>query len=295
MLLSGEYFVLHGATALALPTKLGQKMKIQELSGSEVIWNSYDNHGKKWFEAEIDLMGLDVVESSDEQIGKFLKKLFKACCQNNSEFLSHWKKYKIDHYLEFPREWGLGSSSTLIYNMSGWADVNPYHLYFDVSDGSGYDVACAGADGPILYTLGDGSLNVEEVEIPFTFKENLYFVPLGNKVSSNDAVKLAKKKNPEKKIIDRISSLSEKVLELKTLNSFNSWIEEHENIVSQFIGTTRIKQSHFPDFWGEIKSLGAWGGDMILVTSDKSRAETESYFKSKSYDTVLSYKELILK
>ena len=179
--------------------------------------------------------------------------------------------------------------------MSGWADVNPYHLYFDVSDGSGYDVACAGADGPILYTLGDGSLNVEEVEIPFTFKENLYFVPLGNKVSSNDAVKLAKKKNPEKKIIDRISSLSEKVLELKTLNSFNSWIEEHENIVSQFIGTARIKQSHFPDFWGEIKSLGAWGGDMILVTSDKSRAETESYFKSKSYDTVLSYKELILK
>ena len=62
MLLSGEYFVVHGATSLALPTKLGQKMKIQELSGSEVIWNSFDNKGKKWFEAEIDLMGLDVVK-----------------------------------------------------------------------------------------------------------------------------------------------------------------------------------------------------------------------------------------
>ena len=69
------------------------------------------------FSAEIDLMGFDVTESTDESISKFLRKLLKACCQNNSEFLSHWKKYKVDHYLEFPLEWGLGSSSTLIHNI----------------------------------------------------------------------------------------------------------------------------------------------------------------------------------
>ena len=295
VLLSGEYFVVHGATSLALPTKLGQKMKIQELSGSEVIWNSFDNKGKKWFEAEIDLMGLDVVKSSDEQIGKYLKKLFKACCQNNSEFLSHWKKYKVDHYLEFPREWGLGSSSTLIYNMSGWADINPYHLYFDIADGSGYDVACAGADGPILYTLGDGSLNVEEVEVNYPFKDQLYFVPLGNKVSSNDAVKLAKKKNPDKKLIDKITHLSEKALELKTLKSLETWIKEHEDLVSSFIGMPRVKESNFSDYWGEIKSLGAWGGDMVLVTSEKPESEVAAYFEAKGYPTLLKYKDLIYK
>lgn len=270
-------------------------MKVQELSGSEVIWNSYDHLGKKWYEAEIDLMGLDVVESSDEQIGKYLRKLFKACCQNNSEFLSHWKKYKIDHYLEFPREWGLGSSSTLIYNMANWADVNPYHLYFDVADGSAYDVACAGADGPILYTLGDGSLNVEEVEINYGFKDNIYFLPMGNKVSSQDAVKEAKKKNPDKKIIDKISQLSEKALDIKTLSAFNSWIVEHENLLAQYLGNKRMKELHFADYWGEVKSLGAWGGDMLLITSDKSKQETELYFQSKNYPTLISYKDLIYK
>ena len=56
-------------------------MKVQELSGSEVLWNSYDENGKKWFSAEIDLMGFDVVETTDPDIGKYLRKLFKACCQ----------------------------------------------------------------------------------------------------------------------------------------------------------------------------------------------------------------------
>ena len=69
-------------------------MKIQELSGSEVIWNSFDNKGKKWFEAEIDLMGLDVVKSSDEQIGKYLKKLLKLVAKIIQNFSRIGKNIK---------------------------------------------------------------------------------------------------------------------------------------------------------------------------------------------------------
>ncbi|HEX5625814.1 MAG TPA: GYDIA family GHMP kinase [Saprospiraceae bacterium] len=294
VLLSSEYLVLYGATALALPTKLGQKMKVQELNGSEILWNAYDAEGKKWFSAEIDLMGFDVTETTDEQTGKFLRKILKACCQNNSEFLSHWKKYKVDHYLEFPREWGLGSSSTLIFNMAGWADVNPYHLYFDIEEGSGYDVACAGAEGPLLYTLGDGAIDLEEVDYKPSFKDHLFFVPLLKKVNSRDAVSSVRKTKPDAKTLSAATDLTEKLLSIQSLDAFESWIVDHENLIRNFTGLTRIKESHFPDYPGEIKSLGAWGGDLVMVTHQKGFSEAENYFKSKGYPKVLRYSDLIL-
>lgn len=294
MLLSSEYLVLFGATALALPTRLGQKMKVQELNGSEIIWNSYGPDGKKWFSAEIDLMGFDITESSHPETGKFLRKLLKACCQNNSEFLSHWKKYKVDHYLEFPNTWGLGSSSTLIFNMASWADVNPYHLYFDVEQGSGYDVACAGAEGPILYTLGDGSIDLEEIDFKPSFKDKLFFIPLNQKTSSKEAVEKAKQQKPDKKIIQEASDLTNKLLDIQSLTQFENWIAQHESLISNYTGIQRIKDQKFSDFPGEIKSLGAWGGDIVLATANNGKEALENYFKSKGYEKVIPYAELIL-
>ncbi len=294
VLLSGEYVVLHGATALALPTKLGQRMKVQELSGSELVWNSYDADGKKWFSAEIDLMGFDIIQTSDEKIGKHLRKIFKACCQNNSEFLSHWKKYKVDHFLEFKREWGLGSSSSLIYNMASWADVNPYHLYFDVEEGSGYDVACAGADGPIFYTLGEDSIDLAPVDFNPPFADNLFFVALDHKVDSREAIRNLKNKKPDGKLLQEMSRLSQEVLELKTLSAFQGWISHHEQLISGFLGEPRIRDRRFSDYWGEIKSLGTWGGDMVLVTSDKDQDTTRAYFSKNGLNTVIPYRDLIL-
>ena len=45
------------------------------------------------------------------------------------------------------------------------------------------------------------------------------------------------------------------------------------------------------DFNGTIKSLGAWGGDFILVISKENPSD---YFVSKGYETALTYKDLIL-
>lgn len=285
---------MFGATALALPSKLGQRMKVQELNGSEILWNSYGPDGKKWFTAEIDLMGFDVVESSDPQIGKYLRKLLKACCQNNSEFLSHWKKYKVDHYLEFPMEWGLGSSSTLIHNMASWADISPYHLYFDVEEGSGYDVACAGAEGPILYTLGDGSIDLEETEFEPKFTDKLFFLPLGKKISTRDAIQNLKKSKPEKKLIDGATELTKSLMNISSIDAFEAWIKEHEELIHRYTGLTRIKDQLFPEYTGEVKSLGAWGGDMVLVSLKSSFSDAENYFKSKGFDKLIPYKDLVL-
>ena len=274
--------------------RMGQKMKVAELTGSEIIWTCYDDQGKKWFEAEIDLMGFDVIKSTDDKMSKYLRKVFKACCNNNSEFLSHWKKYKVDHYLEFPRDWGLGSSSTLIRNMALWADVNPYHLYFDVEQGSGYDVACAGSEGPILYTLGDGVIDLEEVEFAPGFSDKLYFLVLGQKADSAEAVKSIKNKTPDKNLIRKASDLTAKLLQINSQSGFDAWVEEHENLISSYTGLKKIKESLFPDFWGSIKSLGAWGGDLALVSSSKSPEETAAYFQSKGFPQLVAYNKLIL-
>ncbi|MCC6752865.1 MAG: GHMP kinase [Saprospiraceae bacterium] len=291
---SSEYLVLHGARALALPTRLGQRMKVQELSGSEILWSAYDVTGKKWFSAEIDLLGFEIAKASDPQKGNFLRKLLRACCQNNSEFLSHWKKYKVDHYLEFPLDWGLGSSSTLIYNMARWADVNPYHLYFDVASGSGYDIACAGADGPLIYSLGEDSASVEEIDFNPSFTNQLYFLPLNHKTDSQHAVEQVRAKKPTSAIIDQANALTEKLVEIRKLDAFEQWVRDHEQLVARYVEQERTKSRLFSDFWGEVKSLGAWGGDLLLVSSSKSRQETEHYFKGKGYPQLIGYEELIL-
>lgn len=292
--MTSEYFVIKGAKALAIPTKLGQKMEIKDGSGSELVWKSLDSNGKEWFSASFDLMGFDCIKTTDDEIAAYLRKYLRAACQDNSDFLSKWKKYRVTTSLEFPRTWGLGSSSTMIHCLAEWAEANPFLMYFNVEDGSGYDIACAGADGPIMYTLSDDRLNFEECDFNPDFKDNLFFLPLGNKVNSAKAVRNFLKKKVSKSEIKEISSLTEKICAAKSITEFNKLIVQHEDIVSKVLDVQTVKQTHFADFWGEVKSLGTWGGDMVLISSTKSASETADYFKSKGFTDIISYQDLVL-
>ena len=53
------------------------------------------------------------------------------------------------------------------------------------------------------------------------------------------------------------------------------------------------KDLHFKDYWGIIKSLGAWGGDFVLATSTESPEKTKAYFNERGFEIVLPYRELI--
>ena len=68
-------------------------------------------------------------------------------------------------------------------------------------------------------------------------------------------------------------------------------MEEHEALLSSILKIEPVKQRLFPDFFGMMKSLGAWGGDFVLATGDD---KTISYFKSKGYPTVIPYSKMIL-
>ena len=50
LLITGEYLVLDGAIALALPTKTGQNLVVSPGENQQIQWKSYDFDGSIWFE-----------------------------------------------------------------------------------------------------------------------------------------------------------------------------------------------------------------------------------------------------
>ena len=296
LLLSGEYFVLDGANALALPTRLGQRFKVKEQSrGYDLVWKSYDRDENLWFEAKYSLYNFKILQSTDEEKAKWLGKLIHACCKQNSEFLSTWKGYQVISNIDYPIEWGLGSSSTLINFLAEWADINPYILLFDTLGGSGYDVACARAEGPLIYQMGEESISIDHLGKSLPGSKYLYFVYSGiTQETQQEVDQYQKKIKPDTDLIKRISEIS---LDFSSTSSYSKLVElvgEHEEIMSGYLEKKKIKDSLFPDFWGQIKSLGAWGGDFYLAVSNKGKEKTQEYFKAKGYTEFFEYDQIIL-
>lgn len=295
LLLTGEYAVLDGAKALALPTKKGQKMVIKRTTSSDLIWQSLDEKGKVWFESTISLFDFSALTTTDQKTSEYLQKVLKNAVRLNSEFLSQWNGFKIETQLEFPLDWGLGSSSTLIYCVAEWAEVNPLMLYFKIDDGSGYDVACAFADGPITYLNSQDEVSYTEIDFDPKFKNNLYFIHLGEKKNSAQGIKEYLKAVKQKQsMVQSIQSITDEILDTKTLTDFEALLEKHEDIIHKHTGFEKVKDKHFKDFSGAVKSLGAWGGDFVLATSSQSSEKIVEYFKSKGFPIVIPYQDLIL-
>ena len=50
LFISGEYLVLDGADAFALPTKFGQNLVVEPGENQNIEWKSYDYDNQLWFE-----------------------------------------------------------------------------------------------------------------------------------------------------------------------------------------------------------------------------------------------------
>lgn len=297
LLLSGEYYVLDGALALALPTNVGQKLKVTYTPSEHRVlhWKSYDNDGQVWFEAKFDVETFECLDNYVSQKSLVLQKILRMARVMSKNFLRANQYVLVETYLEFPRLWGLGSSSTLIHNIAKWANVNAFDLLFTTMGGSGYDVACAEADKAILYEKRkEGNPLATEVEFNPPFKDKIYFVYLGKKQSSKEGIDYYKSLTKQKdELVKKLTNITHKFLTAQTLAEFDALIAEHEGIIAQSLNMKRVKETQFSDYWGEIKSLGAWGGDFILVTSEKSKEETQQYFNAKGLTVFLCYEKLI--
>ena len=116
LLLTGEYVVLDGATALAIPTKKGQTLTVSAIEVEGIKWRSIDATGNCWFEAHIDLN--KPTSKSNNPVEHTLKTNLKQAKQLNSDFLTGAVGYQVETTLSFPRDWGLGSSTKAINNIA---------------------------------------------------------------------------------------------------------------------------------------------------------------------------------
>jgi mevalonate kinase len=300
LLLTGEYFVTDGAVALALPTKLGQKLEVSECSADGLHWQSLNADGECWFEAKYSLPKLEIqhCEGGDnkEEVAEQLQKILQQAKMQNPQFLKGAKALQATTTLEFDKDWGLGTSSTLVTMIAEWAKIDPFELLDSTFGGSGYDIVAATAEGPMLFQKFNGKNRWDKSLFNPAFKKNLYFIYLGKKQSSREAMVYYSVTPKDQRCVPlpRITQITHDIAQYTDeLEDFDALIEEHETIVQEIIQQPRAKEEHFEDFWGQIKSLGGWGGDFVLATSNKGDEETKEYFQKKGYDTVFTYEELI--
>jgi len=297
LLLTSEYVVLDGAVALAIPTKYGQFLEAKSIEERIIKWRSYTNEGKLWLSCEFSLPDLKII-SGDKELAvaknsiKKLQKILLEVKKLNPEFLSHSKGFSIQTNLTFPINWGLGSSSTLINNLANWAMVDPFELQFNTFGGSAYDIACAQNKKPILYQLHNKKPVIKSIEFSPYFLDQLYFIHLNKKQDSREGIaQYQKNKDKNRSSVNELTQLTKEIVQLKNLIDFEKILIEHERIIASIIKEKPIKKVLFNDYFGEIKSLGAWGGDFILATGND---DTIGYFKDKGFTTVVKYKDMIL-
>jgi len=290
LLLTGEYTVLDGSHALALPAKFGQTLEHTPNESGTIHWISYDADGSVWLEASLPVE--DIIHNtpahSNMEGAMLLKVLHKAHLQNPEVLTSG---FDVVTRLTFPHNWGLGTSSTFIAMVAEWFGIDAYVLLANTFGGSGYDIACAQHNTPIIYTLENGVPKVQPVSFN-SFADKLYLVYLNQKQNSRDAIMAYREKDFDKPaLIERINNLTAEISIATDLSWFTSAMEKHEALMAGVLGIAPVQEHLFPDFTGIVKSLGAWGGDFVLAAVEENPTE---YFKAKGFKTILPYRDMVL-
>ncbi len=291
LLLTGEYVVLDGATALAVPTKKGQSLTILPRKENELLWTSFDEKNNCWFSAGFSLDTFEITECNDIDVANTLSRILIETRKLQPEFLKSSQGFEVITELNFPKNWGLGTSSTLISNIAQWADVDVFKLLKNSFGGSGYDIAAALYNKPIFYELQNGVPKIQQIYLSWDFTDALFFVHLNRKQNSKDGISRYRKTPATPKQLQKITDLTKKLLLCYTLSDFEAILNAHEICISEIIGLPTVKETLFPDYSGSIKSLGAWGGDFVLATGTLDEL---SYFRKKGYETVIPFGEMLL-
>ena len=292
LLITAEYLVLDGATALALPTKFGQNLVVKKGNNLQISWKSFDSDQSIWFDEIITFDEIIHKKLVDNQnIKNTLIKILHEGFLKNPKFINESDGYHVETHLTFPRNWGLGTSSTLINNVAQWLDIDAFELLNKSFGGSGYDIACAQNNSAILYRLENGKPIVDKVNFHPKFSDNIYFIYLNKKQNSRNAIENYRKKAISESSILDINELTNEIYLANDIHSFATAIKKHEQLLNKILETPTIQSELFSDFDGAIKSLGAWGGDFVMVVSETN---PKNYFEAKGFSIILTFQEMIL-
>ncbi|MDV3665683.1 30S ribosomal protein S6 [Elizabethkingia anophelis] len=282
---------MDGAKALAIPTKPGQDLSAEKIDDhrSLIHWETY-REGKLWLKTCIDYKNLFVTETNIANASAFILKIFSTLKDMGSESLEADYSYILKSNVQFPENFGLGSSSTLMNNIANWGNVDAFALNDIALGGSGYDIAVAKAGAPIIYTRNGGNKTVETVNYSPSFKDQLLFVHLNKKQDSREGITMYKQMEKSQDLIHYFSELTDEILISENLENFSLIMEDHEKTMSNFLKIPTVKEKYFKNAPSFFKSLGAWGGDFILTTKF---CDYENYFLHNGFPNFFSYDELI--
>ncbi|MGB1183677.1 MAG: GYDIA family GHMP kinase [Schleiferiaceae bacterium] len=288
LLLTSEYAITQGAKGLAVPTRYGQTLNYRPNPADDYIrWEAKAHDGQLWFWAELDL-GLNVVSTSHHGMATRLIDQLRVM-QHRTALLDRPGIFTTE--LEFPSEWGLGSSSTLGSLLAQCTGTDPLTEFRKVHGGSGYDLACGTANGPIIYRLEDDQAIVEPTKINFEFTHDIGFVYSGKKQLTSESLQLVKEKPFSDTQIHRFNTLTDAFLASKTVLELEDVIVEHEALISEHFGLPKVKDTLFSGFHGQVKSLGGWGGDFVLITR---LASSKKMLRTAGYKAIFPFKSLAL-
>ena len=295
LLITGEYLVLKGAKALAIPLNEGQTLSVETSNEEGLLWRAETRNGL-WFEAKYD-PNLTILESTDYKKAVDLQRMLQKSVEQDSSIQAKLNHSSVTTMLEFDPSWGWGSSSTLLHLLEQWLGVDPYQIMDETIGGSGYDIACAAANSPIFYSRTANSVpQITPAHFNPSFIQQIGIVYLNKKQNSSSQVKsYLASTSPQKDLVEEISALTQKFTTIKDIDAFMTLMHQHETIIAKATGLTSVKQLLFPDFDGAIKSLGAWGGDFALFLSKEDFKTNKEWFASKGYLVAMPLKQVIVK
>jgi len=298
ILLAGEYTVLLGLEALAVPVKQGQWLEFFAFSTPEnqpriLYFKAIDSEGLTWIENRYDLEKQVWLEPTTPELEPFSKVLTKV----PDEFWEENRSYRLETRLEFGRETGLGSSSTFIALMAECFRLDPQKLQEEIFKGSGYDVAIACLGKPITFWRNEQGAHYRSWNIQPKLTEDWRVVFLGEKVDSRKSASailetLANMLSEPfyKQQFERVLNI---VRDADNTQSIEAALEMYQLLLAQLLDmNTPYKEFNLtPVKQGLCKWLGAWGGDMILVNNTLFEKELDFFsdFESVRWNELVKY------
>ncbi|WP_223558177.1 GYDIA family GHMP kinase [Chryseobacterium lathyri] len=290
LMLTSEYFAIDGALVLAVPTKLGQEFFFDEKDDEKslIFWEAH-HQNKLWLKAVIDYKKWQILETNLSSSAEFILRTLQNVQQLSKSKFKSDHTYYLKTNLQFPADYGLGSSSTLMNNLSVWADIDPFHLNSISLGGSGYDIAVAKEKSAVLFR-SKPEVSYEKADFNPPFKNELIFIHLNQKQDSREGINFYKSKQKSQILVDEFSDITRKVLLCDELEKFSELMMIHEQKISKFLEIPTVKQRFFSDCPVFVKSLGAWGGDFVMSAKFHGY---EDYFWGKGFNTVFEWCDII--
>ncbi|MEO6813993.1 MAG: hypothetical protein ABI172_08690, partial [Ginsengibacter sp.] len=236
LLLFGEYLVLKGSECLAIPLRYGQRMRVESTQNNFIKWTS-KVEDEVWFSSSFSKDLVSYNNATDLPKTEILLNLLKLIKSKKPDLFREGISFRI--FADYPLEWGLGSSSTLISLLAQWCGIDPYFLLEKSFGGSGYDIACCSANSPIIYRIKDNQAAPISLSPEITSK--LLFVYSKEKQSSADEVKRFKALRITEEDIYKMDKIVSSAAKSEHISDFERLVIESENLISGILGYPAIK------------------------------------------------------